>query len=108
VYNYANIFVNFKAHSRKLPYEQRKKRKANLAYFNKWNAWSKKYKAKMVGAWSVQNEHVTYLVIETPSLEAFQKLRMELQARAVAATETVETKIVVNKEEIMKMLRQTK
>jgi len=73
-----------------------------------WDAWSKKYKVKMVGAWSVSDEHVTFLVVEAPSLEAFQKLRMEPEARAVAATETVETKIVVNKEEIMKMLQKTK
>jgi hypothetical protein len=90
------------------PMNNEKKRKANLAYFAKWDAWSKKYKVKMVGAWSVSNEHVTFLVIEAPSLEAFQKLRMEPEARAVAATETIEIKIVVNKEEIMKMLRQTK
>jgi hypothetical protein len=90
------------------PMNNEKKRKANLAYFAKWDAWSKKYKVKMVGAWSVQNEHVTFLVIEAPSLEAFQKLRMEPEARAVAATETVETKIVVNKEQIMKMLQKTK
>jgi len=90
------------------PMNNEKKRKANLAYFAKWDAWSKKYKVKMVGAWSVSNEHVTFLVIEAPSLEAFQKLRMEPEARAVAATETIEIKMVVNKEEIMKMLRQTK
>ena len=90
------------------PMNNEKKRNANLAYFAKWDAWSKKYKVKMVGAWSVSNEHVTFLVIEAPNLEAFQKLRMEPEARAVAATETVETKMVVNKEEILKMLRQTK
>ena len=86
----------------------KKKRKANLAYFAKLDAWSKKYKVKIVGAWSVSDEHVTFLVIEAPSLEVFQKLRMEPEARAVAATETVETKMVVNKEEIMKMLQKTK
>jgi len=90
------------------PMNNEKKRKANLAYFAKWDAWSKKYKVKMVGAWSVSDEHVTFLVVEAPSLEAFQKLRMEPEARAVAATETIETKIVVNKEEILKILRQTK
>jgi hypothetical protein len=90
------------------PMNNEKKRKANLAYFAKMDAWSKKYKVKMVGAWSVSNEHVTFLVIEAPSLEAFQKLRMEPEARAVAATETIEIKMVVNKEEILKMLRQTK
>jgi len=90
------------------PMNNEKKRKANLAYFAKWDAWPKKYKAKMVGAWSVPNEHLNFLVIEAPSLEAFQKLRMEPEARAVAATETIEIKIVINKEEILKMLRQTK
>jgi len=90
------------------PMNNEKKRKANLAYFGKWDAWSKKYKVKMVGAWSVPNEHVTFLVIEAPSLEAFQKLRMEPEARAVAATETIEIKMAVNKEEILKILRQTK
>jgi hypothetical protein len=47
-------------------------------------------------------------VIEAPSLEALQKLRMEPEARAAAATETIELKIVVNKEEIMKTLQKTK
>jgi len=90
------------------PMNNEKKRKANLAYFAKWDAWSKKYKVKMVGAWSVSDEHVAFLVVEAPSLEAFQKLRMEPEARAVAATETIEIKMVINKEEILKMLRQTK
>jgi len=90
------------------PMNNEKKRKANLAYFGKWDAWSKKYKVKMVGAWSVSDEHVTFLVIEAPSLEAFQKLRMEPEARAVAATETIEIKMAINKEEILKILRQTK
>jgi hypothetical protein len=90
------------------PMNNEKKRKANLAYFAKWDAWSKKYKVKMVGVWSVSNEHVSFVLIEAPSLEAFQKLRMEPEARAVAATETIEIKIVVNKEEILKMLRKTK
>jgi hypothetical protein len=90
------------------PMNNEKKRKANLAYFAKMDAWSKKYKVKMVGVWSVPNEHLNFLVIEAPSLEVFQKLRMEPEARAVAATETIEIKMVVNKEEILKMLRQTK
>jgi len=90
------------------PMNNEKKRKANLAYFNKMDAWSKKYKVKMVGAWSVPNEHLNFLVIEAPSLEAFQKISKEPEAVAVGATETYEIKMVINKEEIMKILRQTK
>jgi len=90
------------------PMNNEKKRKANLTYFNKMDAWSKKYKVKMVGAWSVPNEHLNFLVFEAPSLEAFQKHRMEPEAQAVTATETYEIKIVINKEEILKMLRKTK
>jgi hypothetical protein len=90
------------------PMYNEKKRKAMLAYFNKMDAWAKKYKVKMVGAWSVPNEHLNFLVVEAPSLEAFQKVSMEPEAMAVGATETFEVKMVMNEEEIMKALRQTK
>ncbi len=69
---------------------------------------SKKYGVKMVGAWSVPNEHLDLNVIEAPSLEAFQKFMMEPEALAVSASETTEVKVAFNLEEISKMLRQTK
>jgi len=84
------------------------KRKANLAYLDKFGAWTKKYGVKMVGAWSVPNEHLNLLVIEAPSLEAFQKISMEPEAMAVGAGETYEVKLALGIQEIVKMLRQTK
>jgi len=90
------------------PLFNEKKRKANLAYLDKFDAWSKKYGVKTVGVWSVPNEHLTFMVIEAPSLEAFQKVSMEPEAMAVGASETYEVKLALNMEEIVKMLRQTK
>ena len=54
------------------------------------------------------NEHLNLLVIEAPSLEAFQKISMEPEAMAVTASETYEFKLASNIKEITKMLRQTK
>jgi len=90
------------------PLFNEEKRKVNLAYLDKLDAWSKKYGVKMVGAWSVPNEHLNLNVIEASSLEAFQKFSMEPEALAVSASETTEVKVAFNLEEISKMLRQTK
>jgi hypothetical protein len=90
------------------PLFNEKKRKVNLAYLDKFDVWSKKYGIKMVGAWSVPNEHLNLLVIEAPSLEAFQKISMEPEAMAVGASETYEVKLALSIEEINKMLRQIK
>jgi hypothetical protein len=84
------------------------KRKANLAYLDKLDAWAKKYGVKVVGAWSVPNEHLNLMVIEAPNFEAFQKISMEPEAMAVTASETYELKLALNKEEITKMLQQIK
>jgi hypothetical protein len=78
------------------PLFNEKKRKANTAYLGKLDAWSKKHGVKTVGLWSVPNEHLTFIVFEAPSLEAFQKVSMEPEAMAVATSETYEVKLALN------------
>jgi hypothetical protein len=90
------------------PLFNEEKRKVNLASLEKLDAWSKKFGVKLVGAWSVPNEHLNLMVIEAPSLEAFQKFSMDPEVIAMSASETTEVKMALNLEEIIKMLRQTK
>ncbi len=102
-------FLSISRHSpENCPLYNEEKRKANLAGLNTLDAWQKKYGVKLVGAWSVPNEHLNFMVFEAPSLEAFQASMMDPTIMAMSAGETTEIKVAMNLEEINRMLRQTK
>jgi len=82
------------------PLFNEEKRKVNLAALGRVGEWSKRFGVKMVGAWSVPNEHLNLMVIEAPSLVAFQKSMMDPTIMAMTSSETTEIKVALNLEEI--------
>ena len=66
---------------------------------------TKKHGIKVVGAWTVVNEHLLVMVYETPSFEAFQKFLMEpALMKWIASQETAEYKVAMTAEESMKLV----
>jgi len=65
----------------------------------------KKHGIKLLGSWNVYNEHLSLMVFEAPSLDAFQKCAMEPASVALSAYEIYEVKLASSMEEAMKMLK---
>ncbi|MGD0804964.1 MAG: hypothetical protein ABSA11_12930 [Candidatus Bathyarchaeia archaeon] len=65
----------------------------------------KKHGIKDLGLWLVPTEHLTIIVDEASSLDAFQKLLMEPEFVAINAYCSIETKVAITAEEAMKMMR---
>lgn len=59
----------------------------------------------MLGNWAAPAEHLSVLVLEAPSLDAFQKLRMEPEVLTMRAYETNEVESALGMEEVVKRLR---
>jgi hypothetical protein len=85
-----------------------KARKVYMEYSSKLDGLMKKHGIKNLGGWGVYTEHLTVMVGEAPSLDAFQKLGMEPEVLAMSAYETCEVKLASSMEEAAKMLRQAK
>jgi len=103
------IFVMVSRHSpENCPMFNEKARKLWLEYASKSEELFKKHGAKTIGVWSVPTEHLSYWVIEIPSLDAFQKLGMEPLILALSAYETYEIKMAYSMEEATEMLKQAK
>ena len=62
---------------------------------------------KPIGAWTVHGEHQTFGVFEAPSLEALHAYMMDPDVLAINASETMELKMVIGMEEVLKMLQLT-
>lgn len=88
------------------PIFNEKTRKLWLDYVRKSDELWKKHGVKMLGAWTVPNEHLYVEVDEAPSLEAIQNLSMEPEIQAFGAYETWEMKIAYSLNEIAQMLQQ--
>jgi hypothetical protein len=67
-----------------------------------------KYGVKPIGAWTAHGEHKSYAVFDAPSLEACQAYMMDPDVLAINASETMEVKMVINMEEVVKMLQLAK
>jgi len=81
-----------------------KARKIQIELMGKLDGLLKKHGVKRVGAWTVPGgEHLSFMVFEAPSLEAFQKFSMEPEIKALNAYSTNETKLVMTIEEAMKL-----
>jgi hypothetical protein len=90
------------------PLFNEKARKVYLEYGSKLEGMLKKHGIKAIANCTVPNEHLSVIVSEAPSLEAFNKLCMEPEIMALNAYETYEIKLALNAEEAFKMLRQAK
>ena len=90
------------------PMFNEKARKVFMEYVSKLDGILKKHGMKMLGNWTVPTEHLSVVVFEAPSLEAFAKCGMEPEVLALSAYETYEVKLALGMEETMKMLRQAK
>jgi hypothetical protein len=82
-----------------------KMKKMALEIMDKIGALTKKHGIKMVGNWSVAQEHLSIIVYESPSLDAFLKLQMEPAIMKWMAQHTTEIKIATTTEETMKLLK---
>ena len=80
-------------------------KKMALEIVEKMGALLKKHGIKMVGSWSVAREHLSIIVYEAPSLDAFLKLQMEPALMKWMAQHTTEIKIAMAIEETMKLLK---
>ena len=77
--------------------------------YEKWlSSYAESYRkngVKLIGGWTVQSEHLNFWVVDAPSLEALQALMMEPEILALSAIETMEFKMAVNLEEVVKMMQ---
>ena len=87
------------------PVFNEKARKVTMELMAKVDGLRKKHGIKNLGWWIVPNEHLTILVDEAPSLDAFQKLLMEPEFIAMTAYYSIETKVAITPEEVMKMMK---
>jgi hypothetical protein len=100
------IFLLISRHSpENCPILNARTRKVYVEYLTKLDGLMKKHGIKNLGAVNVYTEHLTVMISEAPSLDAFQKLSMEPEILALSATETYEVKIAMGMEEVTRMLK---
>jgi hypothetical protein len=94
------------------PRMNEKGRKVILDVAENLEALAKKSGVKLVGVWSggapYPQEHLIVSIYESPSLEAWEKLQMQPEVVAWNALNTTETKIGINLQDVVKMVRQAK
>jgi hypothetical protein len=90
------------------PGANEKARKVVLEVFGNMEVLLKKHGVKVIGGWNVHPEHLTIMVYEAPSFEAFQKFRMEPEIDRLSYYQTSEYKIAMSAEEVLKFLKQVK
>jgi len=95
-------------HSENCPMYNEKTRKVMMEYTSKRDGLLKKHGVKMIGSWTVIGEHLAVWIFEASSADAFGKYLMEPELMAVNAFETMEVKMAMSSEEVMKMLPKTK
>jgi uncharacterized protein YaaR (DUF327 family) len=87
------------------PMNNEKMKKMASEIMDKIGALTKKHGIKMVGSWSVVREHLSIIVYEAPSVDAFLKFQMEPAIRKWQAQHTTEIKIAMTTKEAMKPLK---
>ncbi len=85
-----------------------KARTASMNLTSKMPELLKKHGVKFVGSWVAGWEHTNYMVVEAPSIEAFQNFGYEPEVFATGAFETMEIKIVMTMEEALKLMPELK
>jgi hypothetical protein len=81
-------------------------RQVYLEYVAKAEALFKKHDTELVGSWIASTEHIIYVVLEAPSLEAFLETGYEPEIAAMSAFSTVEIKLIIDFEEGMESLKE--
>jgi len=98
--------IVFQRHSvENCPMNNEKMKKMALEIMEKVPALIKKHGIKMVGNWSVPQEHLSIIVYEAPTLDVFLKFQMEPAVMKWVAQHTTEIKVAMTTEEAMKLLR---
>ncbi|MCP8306493.1 MAG: hypothetical protein H3Z49_05260 [archaeon] len=100
-------FLEISRHSpENCPVYNEKVKKMMLPGINKLEGLLKKHGVKMIGGWAVFSEHLTFIVYEAPSLEAFQKFGMEWEEITKSSSYfTSEIKMAISMEEAQRMLK---
>jgi uncharacterized protein with GYD domain len=97
------IFLVFGTHhSENCPMFNEKARKVFREYVSKRDGLLKKHGVKMIGSWTVIGEHLAVWVFEAASSDAFGKFLMEPELMAVNTFETMEVKMALSSDEVMK------
>ena len=65
---------------------------------------SKKYGIKVIGGWTIHNEHLMVYVLEAPNFEVIDKMGLEPEVLAWRCFSTAEFKTAIPMEEVNKML----
>lgn len=98
--------IVFQRHSvENCPMNNEKMKKMASEIMEQIGALTQKHGIKMVGNWGVPQEHLSIIVYEAPSLDAFLKLQMEPAIMKWVAKHTTEIKIAMTTEEAMKLLK---
>lgn len=87
------------------PMNNEKMKKMASEIMDKIGGLTKKHGIKMVGNWTVAQEHLNIIVYEASSLDAFLKLQMEPAIRKWQAQHTTEIKIAMTTKEAMKLIK---
>jgi hypothetical protein len=100
------IFILISKHSpENCPMFNAKTRKIMMETNEKSDGLMKKHGVKLLGEWTVPNEHLDFGVYEAPNLDAFMKLGMEPAIMALSEFLTYEIKIAMSSEEVEQMLK---
>ena len=76
-----------------------------MNFENKLHELLKKHGIKLVGLWTASWEHTSWMIIEAPSIEAYQNFSYEPEVIATGEFETKETKLVMSLEESLKLMQ---
>ena len=87
------------------PMNNEKMKKMALEIMEKVPALIKKHGIKMVGNWSVPQEHLSIIVYEAATLDVFLRFQMGPAVMKWVAQHTTEIKVAMTTEEAMKLLR---
>jgi hypothetical protein len=79
-------------------------RKIMMEWITKGEELAAKHGVKVVGGWNVHPEHLTIQVLEAPSIEAIEGLFGEPENMAMMSWNTVEIKMAMTLEDVMKYL----
>jgi hypothetical protein len=103
------LYLMFERHSpENCPMFNEKNMKVWTQFNDNIDGLSKKHGIKMLGSWTIPNEHLTVDVIEAPSFEALTKLFMEPALLPLGSFESFEIKAAFSSEEIAKMMASMK
>jgi hypothetical protein len=87
-------------------FHNEKSAKIMMDWLKKAGEFEAKHGVKIVAAANVIEEHLSVLVFEAPTFEAFQAYSKEPENLAMSAWATIEIKAAMTNEEVTKMMMQ--